>query len=212
MTRKKTKAGSPLKELTRRHIQESVVRAVTSVGVQGLTMDRIAEEARIAKGTIYLYFRTKDELVKATIEWCFTPLMDELVAILESDLPPDERLRRFTQRHLAYFEDRRDLFRVLLHERSRVQSRQDRRRSSRYKKLVEKTAAVIQEGVETGVFREVDSSKLAGMIIEANISVISQRLMEDQQGPAQEDAGFLSGVFMDGILRHPQRSTRGAQR
>ena len=202
MSRRKGKSTGALKELTRRHIQEAVTRAVMRVGVSGLTMDRIAEEAGIAKGTIYLHFRTKNDLVRATIEWCLNPLIDELVVMLESDVPPDERLRRLTEHHLAFFEDRRDLFRVLLHERSRAQTRSDRRRSSLYKKLVEKTAAVIEAGVESGVFRRVDSAKLAGMIVEANISVIGNRLLDDRRCSALEDARFLSGVFMDGIL-HP---------
>jgi AcrR family transcriptional regulator len=207
MARKKTKSKHALKELTRRHIQESVVRAVTRVGVQGLTMDGIAREARIAKGTIYLHFRTKAELMRETFDACLAPLFEELGSILDSDLPPDERLRRFTRRHLSYFEDRRDLFRVLLHERSRLQIRADRRRSSLYQKLVAKTAAVVERGVESGMFRRVDPVKLAGMIVDANITVISHRLLENRPDAATEDADFLNGVFMDGIrLSHAHDS------
>jgi AcrR family transcriptional regulator len=212
MAKKKTKSKDGLRELTRRHIQESVVRAVTRVGVHGLTMDRIAEEARIAKGTIYLYFPNKNELVRATIDSCLAPLIDELVGVLEGDLPPDERLRHFTRRHLAYFEDHRDLFRVLLHERSRLQIQSDRRRSSLYKKLVEKTAVVVALGVESGLFRDVDPVKLAGMIVDANITVISHRLLEDRSDSAENDADFLSGVFMDGIHSSASYHTRGAPR
>jgi AcrR family transcriptional regulator len=209
MAAKKTKSKSALSELTSRHIQESVIRAVERVGVQGLTMDRIAEEAGIAKGTIYLHFRTKNELVRATFDACLAPLTDELIGILNSDLPPDERLRLFTQQHLAYFEDRQDLFRVLLYERSRVQIRTDRRRSSLYRKLVEKTAGVIESGVKSGLFRRVDPVKLAGMIVDANISVISHRVLEGRPDSAQEDADFLSGVLMNGIRRTHRGDTKG---
>jgi TetR/AcrR family transcriptional regulator len=212
MARKKTKSRNALRELTRRHIQESVVRAVTRVGVHGLTMDRVAEEARIAKGTIYLHFRTKEDLVRQTFYACLAPMIDELVAILDSDLPPDERLRRFTRRHLSYFEDHRDLFRVLLHERSRSQIRTDRRRSSLYKKLVEKTASVIEVGVQSRVFRDVDPVKLAGMMVDANITVISHRLLEERPDASDADAAFLSGVFMEGIHRSPTHEKRGASR
>jgi TetR/AcrR family transcriptional regulator len=212
MAAKKTKSRTALSELTRRHIQDSVIRAVTRVGVPGLTMDRIAEEAGIAKGTIYLHFKTKRELIRHTIEACLAPLIDELIAVLGSDLPPDERLRVFTQRHLAYFEDRHDLFRVLLHERDRLQIRTDRRRNSLYKKLVEKTTEAVREGVDTGIFRNVDPVKLAGLIVDANITVISQRLMENQQGLAEDDAEFLSNVFMDGVRRSHRESARGAHK
>jgi AcrR family transcriptional regulator len=198
---RRTRSKTALSELTRHHIQDAAIRALTRVGVQGLTMDRIAEEAGIAKGTIYLHFRTKRELVQQTIDAFLAPLVDELTTVLSSDLPADQRLRLFTQRHLAYFEDRHDLFRVLLHERNRLQIRADRRRNSLYKKLVEKTAETVERGIESGVFRNVDATKLAGLIIDANITVISQRLLEDHQGGADEDAEFLSSVIMDGIRR-----------
>lgn len=209
MTRKKTKTKNTLKDLTRRHIQEAVIRAVTRVGVTGLTMDMIAEEARIAKGTIYLHFRTKDELVRETIATCLAPMVDDLVAILESDLPPDERLLRFTRSHLAYFEDHRYLFRVLVHERGRARIRSDRRRSGLYEKLVGKTAATIEHGIGTGLFRNVDPVRIAGMIVDANITVIGQRLLEDQPASARDDADFLYGVFMNGIRRLPETDNRG---
>jgi AcrR family transcriptional regulator len=209
MAAKKSKSKSVLSELTSRHIQESVIRAVTRVGVHGLTMDRIAEEAGIAKGTIYLHFRTKNELVRATFDACLAPLIDELIGILNSDLPADVRLHLFTQRHLAYFEDRQDLFRVLLHERSRIQIRTDRRRSSLYRKLVEKTAEVVELGVKSGLFRSVDPVKLAGMIVDSNITVISHRVLEGRPDSAQDDAEFLNGVFMNGIRRSHREATRG---
>ena len=209
MAHKKTKTRNALKDLTRRHIHEAVIRAVTRVGVNGLTMDMIAEEARIAKGTIYLHFRTKDELVRETIATCLAPMVDELVAILESDLPPDERLLRFTRRHLAYFEDHRYLFRVLVHERGRTRIRGGRHRSGVYEKLVEKTTAAIALGVQSGVFRSVDPVRIAGMVVDANITVIGQRLLEDQPASARDDADFLCGVFMNGIRRLPATDNRG---
>jgi len=199
MGRKKAKARTGLKEVTRRHILDSVVRAITRVGFQGLTMDQVAQEAGIAKGTVYLYFTDKDELVHETIDTCLAPLLEDLFAILDSDEPPETRLRRFTRRHLQYFEARRGLFRVLLHERARAQFRTGRRSSS-YRKLVGRTAQVIALGMEEGVFRRIDSKKLAGLIVDANISVISHRLFEDSTASAEEDAGFLSGVFLNGIL------------
>ena len=51
-----------------REILEAARRVVARNGFQGVTIDRVAEEAKIAKGTVYLYFHTKEELLKAAVE------------------------------------------------------------------------------------------------------------------------------------------------
>jgi len=199
MARAKTKRKSALHDLTRQHIRDAVVRVITEVGVHGLTMARVADEAGIAKGTLYRYFTTKSDLIRDTIDDCLAPMRSELVALAKESLPPEERLRRMTLRHLSFFEEHRDFFRVLLHERSRAQARVGRSRSGVYQALVEATAGVLREGIDSGDFRPLDPGKLGAMIIDANIAVIGHRLLADRAGSVEDDAMFLSSVLMNGI-------------
>src|SRR2546421_12865164 len=57
-----------VREFRRREILEAACRVVARYGFQGATVDRVAEAAQIAKGTVYLYFRNKDELLQAAVE------------------------------------------------------------------------------------------------------------------------------------------------
>ncbi len=51
------------------------------------TVSEIAREARVAKGTVYLYFATKEELFLAVLEWRLGRWIDDILAALASDRP-----------------------------------------------------------------------------------------------------------------------------
>src|SRR5205823_5087438 len=55
-------------------IQDAAMRVIARKGMAAATMQDIAEEAGVAKGTIYLYFRDRDELVEKTFESAITGL------------------------------------------------------------------------------------------------------------------------------------------
>lgn len=190
------------KDLKKESLMKIVVSVLSRDGLHDTTMDNVAREAGVAKGTLYTYFRNKEDLVKAAIEITIAPMLEELTAILKSDSPPNEKLVRMTHRHLSYFEEHRDFFSIFVHDRSREQRRLKRYRSCQYQDFLEAVALVIREGIEKQIFRDVDHKKVAAMLVESNISVIFQRLFfSDQNVPVESDASLIADVFLKGIQR-----------
>lgn len=188
-------------ELARQGILDAVVRVLGHDGLQGLTMARVALEAGVAKGTLYNYFPSKRELVKATIETCIGPLVRELNSVLDMETSPDEKLEKLIHTHLGYFDRRRELFRVLMYDRQFAQARWKRYGTSRYRKLLRKVAAVLREGSRTGLFKDLDFFKVAAMLVEADIAVIHERLACENPCPLEDDVRMVSQVFLGGIRR-----------
>src|SRR3990172_6168081 len=87
MARKRTWRKS-WKSLKRQALVEAVLHVFSVQGVDGLTMDNVAKEAGVAKGTLYAYFENKQELLKTAIEAVIAPLVEELGQLLNSDLSP----------------------------------------------------------------------------------------------------------------------------
>src|ERR1700752_4451428 len=83
-----------IKEFRVREILEAARRVLARYGVQGTTVDRVAEEAKVAKGTIYLYFDTKDELVHTAVLDGLRERVAEPVASDDPSLPPLDRIRK----------------------------------------------------------------------------------------------------------------------
>jgi len=180
---------------------KNVVQVLSREGLNGLTMDRVARDAGVAKGTIYTYFRSKQDLVKDAIEATIVPLIEMLNGILNSDLHPARKLKSMTLNHLLYFEEHRDFFGIFVHDRQAAYQRLKRYRSCHYQQFVETLAGVIQEGIEKKTFRNLDPHILAAMLIEADIAVIFQRLLSKRPGPVERDAALITDIFLHGIQR-----------
>lgn len=186
-------------QLMRESILDGVLGALTEQGSEGLTMKRVAEKAGVAKGTLYSYFDNKTELLEAAVQSSLEPLQEQLGAILDSDDDPETKLRKVVDRHLTYFDEHREIFRVLLYERHKVIGKWGRYKTSRYRRFVDGIAGIIAQGVEQGQFRGVDPVKTATMLAEANISLIHQRLFGDKCSPLTEDRDLVVDIFLNGI-------------
>lgn len=185
--------------LCRRSIQDAVVRILSREGAEALTMDRVAAEAGLAKGTLYLHFKDKQQLLTAVKDEALRPLWEELFAILDGPLAPAAKLERFVVRHLGYFDERRDLFRVLLWDRQIAETTLRRQQSLPFRGYVERVAKVFEEGARVGVFRPLDPQRLAAMLIEANIVTIGRRFVVAAPGPPEADARFVVDLFLNGV-------------
>src|SRR5205823_13940212 len=117
MAARQVRVRSPWESYKRQAIQEAVIRLICREGLKSVTMERVAQEVGIAKGTVYLHYHDKQELLDAVKDAALTPMVEEMERILRGALPPDRKLHEYSLHYLAYFEERRDLFRILLYER-----------------------------------------------------------------------------------------------
>ncbi len=93
-------------------IQEAALRVIARKGMAAATMQEIAEEAGVAKGTIYLYFRDRDELVEKTFESAMNDLHDRVEEALEKQGSFEEKLRAVLAAQIGYFQANREFFRL----------------------------------------------------------------------------------------------------
>jgi AcrR family transcriptional regulator len=195
-----------VQEFRIRSIQEATMRVISRKGMAAATMQEIADEAGVAKGTIYLYFRDRDELVEKTFESAMHELMAQIDEALERDLPFEQRMRAVTEAQLAFFAKNREFFRLYLSMRMPEGSPHQQRRQKKtcqpqYRNRVQKLATILEQAMESGEIRRVDAYRLALFIIEGSTAILIERLTEDDSPPAIEDVDFVSGLILDGIRK-----------
>ncbi len=198
---KKQERKKAVEALTRQDILDAVIGLLMRDGIQGLTMDRVAAEAGVAKGTLYVYFTNKEEILDAAVDASFDPLIRELSVLLDDDHAPDRKLEEFSLCHLRFFDEHRDLIRVLFYDRERMHSEKKHYTDKRYRTFVERVADVLDEGVRQGLFSPLDSMKVAAMFIEANMGMVMQRIHETISGDVERDAQQVTDIFMEGLRR-----------
>jgi AcrR family transcriptional regulator len=197
--------GRAWQDLKRESIQQAVIRLMCREGLKSVTMERVAQEVGIAKGTVYLHYRDKQELLDAVKDSALSPMVDEMNQLLGSDLPPDRKLHEYSLRYLAYFEERRDLFRILLYEREVTRVWGSRYQSDRYRRLAEAVSRVIREAIKKEIFREVDAQAAAALFVESNMAMMNQRMLSTQPNPVEDDAALVSGIFIRGLKKKGTR-------
>ena len=159
--------------------EERILRAAVLVfaqhGYHGSSMAQVADEAGVATGTIYLYFRRKQDLLITLfqrdlggyIERCKPALLDEPVGV--------PRLRRMVAMHLEFFTEDRALagvFQIHAREPDPVLREGIQPTVAEYFKLI---TDVVQEGVDHGDFaRDLDVRLARDMFFGALDEVVTR--------------------------------------
>ena len=198
---KKQERKKALEALTRQGILDAAIGLLMSDGIQGLTMERVAAEAGVAKGTLYVYFKNKDEILDAAVEASIEPLVGALSDLMDGNDSPDRKLASFSLSHLRFFDEHRDVIRVLFYDRERTHSEKNHYTDERYRNSVRQVAAVLDEGVRQKLFVALDSKKIAAMFIEANMGMVMERIHNDISGDVERDAQQVTNLFLNGLTR-----------
>jgi AcrR family transcriptional regulator len=104
----------------RQMIVETAARLFAREGFSGCEMERVAAEAGIAKGTLYLYFPGKQELFFACVDWGMNWMQQTVRAAAESGSTDDpfDRIGRGIREYLAFFEAHPEYVELLIQERA----------------------------------------------------------------------------------------------
>ncbi|MBM4031071.1 MAG: TetR/AcrR family transcriptional regulator [Planctomycetes bacterium] len=153
----------------RREIMAAAERLFTSRRYHELTTDDIAAAARVGKGTIYRYFKDKEDLFFQVATSGFDEMCELLNRKVPEGAPFGEQLLSACSEIPRFFERRRQLFRMMQAEDDRMQWCSEAMRdrwTERRKGLVAAVAAILQKGVHEGAVRaDVPPELLANFLL-----------------------------------------------
>ena len=185
-------------------IQDAAMRVIARKGMAAATMQEIAEEAGVAKGTIYLYFRDRDELVERTFDTAITQLIERVNAAMDSSDGIEQKIRAAMTAKFAYFRENREFFRLYMSLRvpegsPQQQRRQKRTCQSQYRDSRQRLADVFGAAMERGEIRRLDAERLALFVVEGSNAIVIDRVMSEKPPAEESDIEFLTEVIMGGI-------------
>lgn len=180
------------------------MRVIARKGMAEATIQEIATEAGVAKGTVYLYFRDRDDLVQKTCEYAIAELSQRLDVVVETDLPFEQKIRAMMAAKLAFFAEHRDLLRVYLTlrmpEGSGVrQHRQRPRHHPLYSARARRFAAYLEEAMNGGEIRRMNPYRLALFIMEGSTAIVLERVTEDASPPEDADVDLMTSIIVEGV-------------
>ncbi|HYI10919.1 MAG TPA: TetR/AcrR family transcriptional regulator [Thermoanaerobaculia bacterium] len=189
-----------VEEFRRASIEDAAMQAIARKGIEEVTIQDIADEAGVAKGTVYVYFRDREELLARTADRLFDNLIAEIEPSFCAPGGFGVRLRGLALRQLLFFDEHKALFRATMALWQRESDPRKSRCVARYLGLLEK---FFGDAVAKGDVRpDLDPFMLAAVYRDCIRGVILRRLDPNSQrlrNDAEVDAELLVSILLRGI-------------
>ncbi len=125
-------------------------------GFDGTSMQDIAENVGMLKGSIYYYFNSKNEIFREVLIKGISPVLKNAEFIMTKNLSPREKLRELLQSHLQYILINDFSLVIFFREKERIPANETQKyvqSRNRYEKIFRE---VLEEGIKRGDFPKVD--------------------------------------------------------
>lgn len=187
-----------VEEFRKQTICDAALRAVARKGMSNVTVQDIADEAGVAKGTIYIYFQSREEILAQTMDISTERLLAKIAAACKFCRGFRDLLEQRVRTQLQHFEDHRDFFRLYI-AMSEPFGEKRLRKYPTYQVCLAQLGNVLEQAVERGDIREADVERLSIAISAVVRDIALHRLIEKQPRPVEEDVAFAVDFIMRGI-------------
>jgi TetR/AcrR family fatty acid metabolism transcriptional regulator len=172
-------------------------------GFHDASIEEIAEMAEVAKGTVYLYYKSKKDLYLEALRYGIESLVTELKARADNPGSCLETIRLLTQTKIVFFEENRDFFRIYYSELGKLPAHPAGISLVRdlYTEQARVFERVLREGIRRREVRSLDVEKTAFAIADLTRGTATQRLLGMSKTSLQDDVEFIVNVIWKGIAR-----------
>jgi len=181
-------------------ILDAAVAVFAEKGFFTSRISDIADRANVADGTVYLYFKNKEEILMTAINTAFDAFMKQARTELEKLASPADRLRRLAFLHLDALGSNRNLavvFQMELRQSTRFLSEFSHHHMIEYLTLV-RTA--IRDGQASGVFRrEMPDKVAANCFFGALDEMVTSWVLNDHEYRLANVADAVVDLFLNGM-------------
>jgi len=195
-------------EFRTREILAAARRLLQGRGVEAVTMEEIAAATGVAKGTIYLYFQGKEDLIQALIAQVGELMLADIEAIVEGSGTPLERIQQVASLLLDYLMRERALFPAY----ARDLLRGGRGAAQGYwvhlqemeEKFVTMVTRLFAAGIASGQFIPADPRLLTFLLRGMVRAVGYFQMSAGQEAVVKEALPVLLTLLSSGLSRHSQ--------
>jgi TetR/AcrR family fatty acid metabolism transcriptional regulator len=184
--------------------RDAILRAAIDVfaerGYFNAQVADVARAAGVAAGTVYLYFRSKDDLLVSIFERSMKVALDEGRAVIATTADPRERLRQFARLHLGRLGRDRNLaivFQVELRQSTKFMERFSATLLRDYLGLIRDAIA---DGQRDGLFRaDVKATVAAKVLFGALDEMATNWILSKRRYALEPEADAVVDLLLNGV-------------
>ena len=183
-------------------IINAALKVFSKKGFYNSRVSEIAKEAEVADGTIYLYFKNKDDILISVFETEMVKMINSMKSELARIDDPVKKVRMFALQHLSMITKNQEWAEV-----AQVELRQSSKFMREYVKdhyidYLNIFAYIIQEGQEKGIFQEHINTGIAKRAFFGALDEMGRYwvLSRSRRYSVEESAKQISDIFIKGVL------------
>jgi len=183
-----------------KQIIDAAVIVIADNGYHQAQVSKIAKQAGVADGTIYLYFKNKEDILISVFQEKMSVFIEGLQEIVVKEAPASEKLEFMITNHFSVLSKDKYLARVTQLELR--QSNRDIRLkiNAVLKEYLDQLDAILEEGVETGLFAKDMDLRLARQLIFGTIDeVTTSWVMKDHKFDLNSQSSKVYQLLLNGI-------------
>jgi TetR/AcrR family transcriptional regulator, fatty acid metabolism regulator protein len=188
----------------RRQLLDAAVRVFARKGYHASRVGDIAEEAGVAHGLLYHYFKSKDQVLEAVFHENWSVLLARIASVEETDEPAADQLRHIAAIVLRTWLHLPDVVRVVIREFGR--SPELAERIGELAQPIEAIQRTIERGIERGEFRQDIDPRVAATVVYGSIDELLTAWVLDRLPAGEEDVAAAEHTLFAVILSGLQES------
>jgi TetR/AcrR family transcriptional regulator, fatty acid metabolism regulator protein len=188
----------------RRQLLDAAVRVFARKGFHASRVGDIAEEAGVAHGLLYHYFKSKDQVLEAVFHENWSVLLARIASVEETDEPAADQLRHIAAIVLRTWLHLPDVVRVVIQEFGR--SPELAERLAELTQPIDAIQRVITRGIERGEFRQDVDPRFAAAVVYGSIDELLTAWVLGRLPSAEEDVAAAEQTLCEVILVGLQQS------
>ena len=196
------------KDAKKIEIIHAAVKVFSEKGMVKAKMADIALEAGIGKGTIYEYFRSKEEVFASGFQMFFQGMENQIESALSSTTDPVEQLKLLINLSFkSFLQHGSDLAMIMMdfwaegirNKDEKILDSIDLRQI--YHEFRIMIQSIINNGIEQGVFRQVDTHNVAALLIGALDGIMLQWIMDQKVIDLEKITDSVIDNFLYGLYK-----------
>jgi TetR/AcrR family fatty acid metabolism transcriptional regulator len=186
-------------------ILEAAIDVIAERGFFNARVSDIAARAGVADGTIYLYFKNKEQILMAAISTAFSIFLQRAQVEIQKSRDPREQLRTLARLHLDGLGANRNLaivFQTELRQSARFLAQFSQHQLKQYFDLIRE---IVREGQRDGIFRAELSDKIvANCFFGALDEMVTSWILSEHEYSLPGAADAVADVILKGMEKPPQ--------
>jgi TetR/AcrR family transcriptional regulator len=193
----------------REEILSAAEKVFAAKGFFPTTMSDIAREAEFGTGTLYKYFKSKEDLYFTLIDEKVEEINRLVKAELSQKSSAVERVKKVLELQFEFIEQNRDFFRIYISERNRFEwTIKDDLGKGIYEKMVtyiNLLAEVMKQGIDEGEFKSLNPLDLAHALVGIVNSFVFEWIISQEAYPLISKLDAVLEIFLGGAQQKERR-------